>query len=398
MKTDVRVNVRLLGWFNFLLDFRLYAPVMVIYFERITGSYTTAMSILSMVMLSSALLEVPTGIYSDRIGRRQTLILGAFASLVSVICYAVGVNYWVLLLGAVFEGLGRAFFSGNNDSLLHDTLAEMNERGNYQEKLGRVSSAFQFALGISAIVGSVLATWSFAIVMWLSVLPKLAMVILSFRFIEPQINTDSSANLTAHLRDALRQFGKNKRLRMLTTAEVISFSFGEAAFQFRTVFIEMLWPLWAIGIARAISNACAALSFLFAGKLIKRFGERRLIFGGMGFSELLNMTALILNSFISPALMGATSIFYGVNAVSTNGMMQRHFSDAQRSTMGSLTAFAGSINFAVLSIALGWLADQIGVQNALIITTILGLVRLFFYAAALKKAPPKQKQLMHSVS
>jgi MFS family permease len=393
VNTDVRRNVRLLGWFNFLLDFRLYAPVMVIYFERITGSYTSAMSILSMVMLSSALLEVPTGIYSDKIGRRQTLILGTFASLVSVICYAIGLSYWFLFLGAIFEGLGRALFSGNNDSLLHDTLTELNERGEYQEQLGRVSSAFQFALGISAVVGSILATWSFAIVMWLSVLPKLVMATMSFRFVEPQIDTEASSNMIAHLRDTLQQFGKNKRLRMLTIAEVISFSTGEASFQFRTVFIEMLWPLWAIGVARAISNACAALSFLFSGKLIKRFGERRLLFGGMGLSELLNVTALILNSVVSPALMGATSIFYGVNAVSTNGMLQRHFSDAQRSTMGSLTSFAGSISFAILSLALGWLADQIGVQYALIIVTIFGLVRLIFYSLALKKSPEVREQL-----
>ena len=388
MQSDVRRNVRLLAWFNFLLDFRLYAPVMIIYFERITGSYISAMSILSAVMLSSSLLEVPTGIFSDLIGRRRTLILGAIASLAAVVCYAIGATYWVLLAGAVFEGLERALFSGNNDALLHDTLAELGEHGEYQVQLGRVSAAFQFALGISAIAGSMLAAFSFPVVMWLSVLPKCAMVAISFRFIEPRLGVETAPNLLVHLRAALQHFATNPRLRLLTIAEVISIGAGEAAFQFRTVFIEMLWPLWAIGIARAVGNGGAALSFFFAGNLIKRFGERRLLFGGMSLSEFMNLVALFWSSVFSPIIMGATSIFYGVNAVSTNGMLQRHFSDAQRSTMGSLTAFAGSISIALLSLVVGWLADQIGVRNALIITTIFGLQRLVFYHLALRDPAP----------
>jgi len=76
---DVRRNIRLLALFNFLLDFRLYAPIMVIYFEQITHSYTLAMSVLAATMLASAALELPTGIFSDRVGRRTTIIAGAAA-------------------------------------------------------------------------------------------------------------------------------------------------------------------------------------------------------------------------------------------------------------------------------------------------------------------------------
>lgn len=381
MQAGVRQNIRLLAWFNFLLDFRLYAPVMIIYFERIAGSYALAMSVLSVTMLSSALLEVPTGIFSDRIGRGRTVIVGAGASVCAVICYAMGGNYWILLIGALFEGLERALFSGNNHALLHDTLAELDERGDYQLHLGRTSSALQFASSISALLGGLLAAVSFAVVMWLSVIPKALMVLISFRFVEPRLHSETAGNLFVHLRAALRQFANNRRLRMLGIAQIVGMSVGEGAFQFRVVFIELLWPLWAIGIARTISNITAAVSFYFAGSLSQRFGARRLLFGGITLSEAMNMIALASASLFSPVLMGATSIFYGVNSVSINGMLQREFTDAQRATMGSLTAFGGSIGFALLALLLGWLADQIGIRYTLMLATIVGMIQLYFLMA-----------------
>jgi hypothetical protein len=58
------VNIRLLAWFNFCLDFRLYAPVAILYFSDVAGSFTLGMSVFSAIMLSGALLEVPTGVFS----------------------------------------------------------------------------------------------------------------------------------------------------------------------------------------------------------------------------------------------------------------------------------------------------------------------------------------------
>jgi MFS family permease len=384
---NVRRNIRLLAWFNFLLDFRPYAPIAIIYFERITDSYTLAMSVLAATMLASALLEVPTGIFSDRMGRRLTLIAGAAASLASVTCYALGGSYAMLIAGAICEGLARSLFSGNNDALLYDTLSELDRRSEYSTHLGRVSSAFQVALAISAILGGLLATISFALVMWVSVIPKAFMLLLSFRFLEPQIHIEHSSNVFAHLSEAIRNILKNRRLRLLSIGEIIGFSLGEADFVFRTVFIESLWPLWAIGFARTISNLTAATSFYFAARLHKRFGERRLLYSGLVISNFTNIVSIIWASVLSPALMGATSIFYGVNTVAMNSMKQREFSDAQRSTMGSLTAFGGSLLFALVSTLLGWLADQIGVRLALLVSSSLCIVPLFFYWLAFRHQP-----------
>src|SRR3989338_9127881 len=118
----VHKNIRILAWFNFFSSFRLFAAILIIYFQRVTGSYALGMSIISVVFISTAIFEIPTGIFSDRIGRKNTMILGALSGVLAVVFYAIGISYWILVVGAIFEGLGRSFFSGNNTSLLHDTL------------------------------------------------------------------------------------------------------------------------------------------------------------------------------------------------------------------------------------------------------------------------------------
>lgn len=158
-------NIKVLTWFNFFTDFKLYTPVAIIYFAKVTGSYALGMSVFSIAMISSAIFEIPPGIFSDKIGRKKTVILGAVSAVLYSIFYAVGISFWFLVIGAIFEGLSRSFYSGNNNALLYDTLAESKNENNYDEFLGKTSAMFQLALSLPAILGGFIASWSFNLIM-----------------------------------------------------------------------------------------------------------------------------------------------------------------------------------------------------------------------------------------
>lgn len=384
---SVAVNVHRLSWFNFWTDFRPYAPIAILYFADVSGSYALGMSVYSVTMLAQSIFEVPTGILSDRLGRRGTVIAGAVAAVAAITAYAIGGTYLALLAGAICEGIARAFYSGNNEALLYDTLAELDQRDSFQEALGKTSSMYQFALAVSAVLGSVIAAVSFPLVMWLSVIPTLLALIVSLRLVEPRVHRHAETNLYAHLKTALRQFARNPRLRTLSLAGVLSYALGEAAWLFRSTFVATLWPVWAIGLSQLIGNATAAVSYYYAGRIIRRFGEFRLLVGGMLFSDAINVFGLIVPTVISPALMASNSIFYGVNTVAKQSLVQREFTDEQRATMGSLNSLAGSLTFAVLSFLLGALADRVGPTNALIVAALLAVLPVALYWRALRPRP-----------
>ena len=87
---------------QFFLDLRFFYPIAAIYFSQIADSYALGMSIYSITMLTSALCELPTGIFSDFIGRKNTIVAGAVMNLLAVIFYAIGGQYLILVIGAIF--------------------------------------------------------------------------------------------------------------------------------------------------------------------------------------------------------------------------------------------------------------------------------------------------------
>lgn len=372
-------NIYLLSWFNFFVDFVFYAPVAVIYFAKVTGSYALGMSIFSVVQVSSAVFEVPTGMFSDMIGRKNTVVAGAIASLLSVACYAIGGSYSWLLFGALLEGFGRSLYSGNNDALLHDSLAETNSEDTYSKHFGHLNAFNGVGSAFVAVTGSLMASISFAFVMWVSIIPRLILLVLAVLMVEPRVHTKISTNIFSHLKESLELFRTNRKLQFLTIAGAMRDAVYEGAYQFRTAFVATLWPLWALGLSNMISNLGAAVSFFYSGKIIDRFGYKRVLVFEIIINRIINLSALIFPTVVSPALMGVTSLTYGVTTTAMSTLKQREFTSHQRATMGSLSNLFGSFAFGIVAVLLGYISDHIGPAQTLIIAHVFILSILFVY-------------------
>ncbi|MFH0740067.1 MAG: MFS transporter [bacterium] len=381
---QLKKNIKLLGWFNFFTDFVFFAPVAIIYFQKVTGSFALGMSIFSVAYVSSAIFEVPTGVISDLLGRKKTIVLGAACSAICIALYAVGISYWFLFLGALFQGLSRAFYSGNNDALLMDTLKEAGQEKEYHSHLGKISAMFQIALAIAAVLGSLMAAKSFALVMWASVLPQVCAFVIALRIKEPQVHTRQSGNIFLHIKESLRQFKINNKLRLVTIASALRFSMGESSYFLRQAFFKTLWPLWALGIPQMMGNICGAFSYYFSGKVINKFGLLKVLNFEIISNRIVNFIAIIFPTVASPVLMASTSLTFGVGSVATNSLLQKEFTDKQRATMGSLNSLAGNILFGIFAVLLGYIADKTGLIMALIISQIALLVPLIFYRKIFK--------------
>ena len=381
-----RKNVKLLSIFNFLIGVSLFAPIAIIYFSRVSGSYLLGTSIFGITMLAAAIFEVPTGIWSDKVGRKYTIVVGSWARLTAFVFYAIGRSYWFLVIGAVMEGLSRSLYSGNNDAFLYDTLAESGVEGEYHTYLGKVSSTEQLALGISAAVGSIIASFSFSYLLWATVFFQVALLIVSYFFSEPRRSIRTESNIFAHLKEAISLFAKNRKLRLLSIASIISYSTSELSFQFRAAFFNLVWPLWAIGFANVISNFGASISFYLSGKIMKRIKAETLILLRSAYGKIVTIIGLVFPTVFSPIIMSSVSILYGVGQVAENHLMQKEFSDHQRATMESLNSLGGDIGFAVMTLVLGGLADAYGPTRALLIITTISISITYIYWMVYKEA------------
>jgi len=372
-------NIKLFYWSSFLVDFNFLGPVAILYYSHVSGSFALGMSIFSIVMLAQAILELPTGIYSDKIGRIKTIRLEAIIRCLAFFFYLIAPSYLYLVIGAILEGTARAFGSGNNEALLYDSLADTNSKNEYEHFLGRTSSMEQFAAAAVAIVGSVIAHFSWTWVLFLSFIPQLIRVIIGFKFTQPKTYIPSEVNIYAHTKEAIIIFFQNPKLRNISIASMLGFAFSESGYQFRAAFVTTLWPVWAIGISRMLSSIGAAVSFWWSGKVLKKIESLKLLILEKFFSSTINFISYLIPTVFSPVLLTSTSLFYGVTTVAKSSLMQKEFSDKQRATMGSLNSLGGSLVFAGYSFMLGLFADKIGPAKALVITQVLSLLLVYFY-------------------
>nr|WP_269128763.1 MFS transporter [Nonomuraea sp. K271] len=360
----VNRNVRLLSWFNFFGDFRMYGPIMVIYFAQVTGSYAAAASLLAVKMLSSAAFEVPTGVFSDRLGRRGTMIAGAVVMVAAHLGYAGASGYGLLLAAVVLEGLATSLWSGNNESLLYDTLLEAGREEEFPRHSGRVNSMFQIALALAAAIGGVVAgAWSLRAVVMLSVVPQVLCVLVALRVREPRVHAPLESNVLRHLGSALRGIRRNPVLRRMTLVSALRYS-SESAAQLSPVFVAGLWPLWALGLWRTFGHGVAFVGFRVSGWVIGRVGAARTLLFGELFDNVANFVALVKPTAFSPVLLGSPA--YGMSTTAQQTLLQREFTDRERATMGSLASLLGSALYALVALGAGVVADRWGIVAALL--------------------------------
>ncbi|MFA5894559.1 MAG: MFS transporter [Candidatus Shapirobacteria bacterium] len=374
---DFSRNIKILTWQGFFIGFSLWTPIAAIYFSQVSGSYAWGLSIFSVANISGALFEIPTGIFSDKIGRKYTTMMGGLAYTLSGIAYAIGLNFWWLVLGAILGGLGRSFYSGNNDAYLYDSLNKSDKKEELAKFMGIIGFAEQWSLALSALIGGVMAAISFKLVMWISVIPLLMCFVTSWWLIDIKGKKSEDGNIYAHLSEAVKSFVTNKKLRLLSLSSIIGFGIGEAGFQFRSLFILSLWPLWAIGIARMLSNIGAAIGFGVSGKIVTKYKAEKVLMFEQLSTKVVDFISLVWPTVLSPALMASTSIMYGPSTVAENTIFQKEFTDKQRATMGSLNSLGRSVSLAVFIFGLGWIADKTDPRFALICGWMLGLVSVW---------------------
>jgi MFS family permease len=379
-------NVRLLYLHNFLTYFRFQEAFVVIYFAQIVGSYASAMTVVALSTVVAAVLDIPMGLLSDRFGRRNTIIFGSICSAISVILYAMSSNMLGLCSGAIFSGLCRALFNGNNNALLFESLKTEGREADFPHSQGRAGSMFQLALGLSALAASLFAKQGLHYVFIAGIFPQLLAVLVSFFFVEPSKHYASNVkNSFGHFVAAINNIRQNPRLRLLIVGQSISHGVGESTFSFVDAFINTVWPTWAVGVYRALNHGCGFLGFWFAGKIVKKIkGPYMLVIAEVYWFVVQTVAALISN-VISPVLILSGASLFGPFIVARDQLLQEDFTDEQRATMGSITSFGGSLVFALNAYCLGIVSDHWGLIIGLLFGTFVGVLSLPIYIALFRK-------------
>jgi len=382
----VSKNIKLLKWFNFLYDFRPYSAVAVLYLAQVTHSYALGLAVFSIASVTNSIFNIPTGYFSDRLGRKPTVILGSIASALGLTLYAISHSFVLLAIGGVVNGLAAALMSGNNDALLYDTLKQLDRTDDFPEVHGKAGSMLELGLGTSALLASLLVLHSYRFVMVASIFPQVACVFIALWFVEPVVHAEEiSEGLYKHLKESVKVFAQNAKLRNLSIAYVLDYGISETVYDLKPAFTATLWPAWALGIARALDNLFGFLGFHFASKVIKKFTALKTLFSQQIISVLDMLAFAGFPIVVSPFMLSLNSFFYGVGVTANQTLLHHEFTDKQRATMSSLNSFAGNLFYAGVMLVAGFAADKFGVAKALVGLAILSVPAIVMYRNLFRK-------------
>lgn len=378
----IRKNLYLFSWHNFCAGLWLFAALAIIYFEQITGSYALAMLAFSFVNLVQSLSEVPCGIFSDRIGRRYTLILSAFIIFINMLLWAAAGYFgsvWMLFVGSVLRGIGLAFLSGTDTALMFETLDQLRKRKLFDQIFAKSCGYHQIGLVISAIIATVVTYYgSINILAWLSVIPAFAKIIIAWMFVEPKSNIEEGISPWEQVKKSIKLFIKKPKLRKYSLLQIVNSSLLLSIFRFESMYYEKLVPIYLINIARTLQHIIGCISFWLVPMVSKISFLKLLFFSSLG-NAIIRIIGLLMNNALTPFFTATHNFFYGISTTAEVTLIQKEYNKGLRATMDSIVSLFGGIIVAIFGYAFGAFADYTSPRAAIILGVCGQVVLALFY-------------------
>ena len=151
-------NLRLLGVLAFFHEFNPTIVIWVVYLTDFRDISLAQVGIMEGFFWGvKLLLEVPSGAFADRYGRRITAMVGVAVEGAGIIAFGLADSYLLLLGSYVLWSGGLAFKSGNDEAYLFDTLAVDDRQVEFAQRHGAYRGLGHVAFAISGVLGGVIA-------------------------------------------------------------------------------------------------------------------------------------------------------------------------------------------------------------------------------------------------
>ncbi|MFB6197528.1 MAG: MFS transporter, partial [Halobacteriaceae archaeon] len=132
------------------------APVYILYVLA-NGVSFAELGVIGAIQSGIVLVgEIPTGYVGDRIGRRNSLLIGQLLYAVSALGLIVGDEFIFLALAFATLSFGQTFVSGSGDAWLYDILKELMSEDDFTQVRGRGGAIGKWVTAVTMILGALL--------------------------------------------------------------------------------------------------------------------------------------------------------------------------------------------------------------------------------------------------
>ncbi len=161
--------------YGFLKNLRFFDAFFLVYLRQVGLSFTEIGSVYAFREIAINVSEIPSGIMSDTVGRKKTLLFSLLLYIGSFILLYSGNSYLHFLIGFAIFGVADAFRSGTHKGMIMEYL-KRNHWSNFKiSYYGSTRSCSQVGSALSALIGGGIIYWggAYKAIFLASILPYL---------------------------------------------------------------------------------------------------------------------------------------------------------------------------------------------------------------------------------
>ena len=378
---DFSKNIKTYYLYSTFAELLILGPILVLFLLAKGLSFTEIMVLQSISAIAVVVFEVPTGAVADKIGRKESILLGTLLWAISLIVYVVGNNFPMFILAEVIFSLGATFKSGADNALLYDSLKAMGREKEFQYIEGKARSYALYAQAVGSIIAGFVYEVDKNLPFIISAIFMLVTVVITLKFKEPPIEGKVGkygVNYVEQIKESGKFILSHEKIKAVVIFTMMFFIFYRTGFFYYQPYMEAVEiPVRYFGIIFFVFNIIAAFASKRSHWIMEKTKPKTLTF----------MALLMIISFV---LLGTVKMWFGVFAILfqqvargiyrpvTTKYLNKHISSDKRATVLSFQSLACNMSVAIAFPLMGILKDHVNIFTTHMVLGIAMIILTVF--------------------
>ncbi|WP_420489546.1 MFS transporter [Neobacillus niacini] len=337
METKRALPILFLVMFLVMIGFGIIIPVLPFYAEEL-GANTFQLGLLMAVYSLMQLIFAPIwGRLSDRIGRKPIMMIGITGLALSFFIQALSTELWMLFAARIIGGI----LSSANMPTAMAYVADITTPENRGKGMGIIGAAVGLGFVFGPAIGGIFSKSSMSMPFYLAGFSSLITLILVFFLLKETLQKKTEMVSSAEKPSLWQSFsGPSSVLFILQLFISLSLSGLEATFAYFAAKKAGLNATDLGYIFMIMGFAGAMVQGGLMGKLTKKYGEGKVIQGGIVVSAIGFGLILLVDSFTTAAIyLTIFGIGNGVIRPSVSSLLTKTSTSGHGSSTGLLSSF-----------------------------------------------------------
>jgi len=371
-------NIQSNIWKSYLIHIigglAFFVPIIVLFWQENGLTMTKIMVLQSLYSLTIVFLDIPTGYFADKFGRKTSLLFSSLFLFLGIFIYSLGHNFYQFLIAEVLWGTGVSFMSGADSALVYDTLKELKQEEYYKKIWGKLVFYGFIATAVANILGGFIGKIDFRYTFYVMLPFYLLLFPIALSIKEPKRKEVIKKAGIKDIINILKVIYSNPKLKWFLVYSGIVYGFNSASLWLYQPYLQLIGlDIIYFGFVFASFQIIAALASKYSHKIEGYLGQKYsliiLIFL-ITISYFLMSNFIFLFSFSFAFIQQFVRGFYRV--VMTDYVNKLASSDI-RATVLSAQNMAGRLFYAAIIPIVGYIVDAYSLLQAI---TVLGITTL----------------------